>query len=248
MNKIKIKQIIKQQLNKLLTENKILNEVKTREQIRKQRNYIYRDINPNNQDFSYLLFDNDLSYQEYKKLLQKPQINVNVQDKFQNNSVLHTVVQLQIDLQKFKLLLNHPNIDVNVTNHKEITPLLYCLSLKREQMFTLLVNHPKIDINKQDKYKYSIIHFVSFERYGYNYLQVLLQHPKIDVNIKNIYGDTPLHILCNHNKGIQLVKLLLNHPNIDVNVKNEKRLKAIQLTDNKEIKNLIKNHPTYKGK
>ena len=68
MKKSDIKQIITQQLNK------ILNQIKSREQIRKQRLYIHRGVNPDNEDFSYLLWDKDLSYQDLKNTVRNSRL------------------------------------------------------------------------------------------------------------------------------------------------------------------------------
>ena len=311
MKKSDIKQIITQQLNKILR----LNQVKSREQIRKQKLYIHRNINPDNQDFSYLLWDKDLSYQDLKKYCQRQQVkkdieknkkdyifksieknhielfntlleqfntDINIQNKDGWNP-LHWACQKD-NIQIVKILLNHPNIDVNELSKNLTTPLYLSLD-KNIQIFKLLLKHPKIDVNKKssffnmgntlqtplekiilnqdllklelilkhpkinvnigDVHNWTPLHSGSY-RHNIQIVKLLLKHPKIDVNVKTKGDNTPLHQACYENY-IQIVKLLLKHPKIDVNIKNKDDKYPINVTNNKKIKDLIKNHPSYKG-
>ena len=303
-NIIKNEQIITQQLNKLLS----LNQVKSREQIRKERLFIHRNINTDNQDFSYLLWDTEISYQDLKKYCQKQQINKDIeknkkkyffksidenhinlfnillymfkinlniynengytplhhscrQDRIQMFKLLlnHPKIDVNIqssngntplyragldnNIQIVELLLKHPKIDVNIKNKGGYSPLRIVCDFNRIQIIKLLLNHPKIDVNTKDNYGIAPLHIVC--RYDITQIiKLLLNYSKIDVNIEDDYGTTPLHIACRYNK-FQIVKLLLNHPKIDVNLKDEDMDTPINLTNNNQIIQLIKNHPTY---
>lgn len=81
------------------------------------------------------------------ELLQKQNIDPNVQDKNGNTPLYLAVRDKNIDA--VKELLKHPDIDPNITNSYGESALEVALGKKQNNMIEKLLNHPKLNANEQ---------------------------------------------------------------------------------------------------
>ncbi|MCK4650728.1 ankyrin repeat domain-containing protein [Candidatus Babeliales bacterium] len=128
-----------------------------------------------------------------KKLLQHPDINVNVQD----NNFLNTNILIQAsnnnNTEIVKLLLNNPYINVNTKDNYNNTALMYAVKNGFTKIVTLLLKHPDINLNTQNNQGFTPL-IIAANNTNVEIVELLLQHPNINIAIKNNKNQTALNI------------------------------------------------------
>lgn len=123
-----------------------------------------------------------------QKMLQNPQINVNIQDS-KNETALHLACYTQ-KTDVVELLLQHPNIDVNIKNYNNETALYFACDKGNIDIVELLLENPSIDVNVQSRnWGFTALHEASRKCYP-EIVEALLQHPNIDKTIVDDHGLT----------------------------------------------------------
>ena len=148
-----------------------------------------------------------------KLLLARPEIDVNIQNKYGETS-LHYVVKIKSCSETIKCLLNHPNINVNSQNKSRETPLGKAIEYTNVEAIKYLLNHSGIDVNFKNSSKntfsnhllYSVI-YEMHQKGETKSVVTLLDQPEVDLNAKNNDGYTAIHIAAKHQKKDMLLAL-----------------------------------------
>ncbi|KAK8834772.1 hypothetical protein M9Y10_003628 [Tritrichomonas musculus] len=154
-------------------------------------------------------------------------------------------------IEILKLLLNNEKIDANIPceynesydlrtyrtsrvgrQNKEIkTPFYLAVEYKNVEIINLLLTKSKIDINKEYSKNESIVKYIEKDN-----------NEDDDNNIESCSESkikrTPLHLAVKKD-CIEIIKILLNQKGIDLTIKDDEGLTPIELTDNKQILNLL---------
>jgi ankyrin repeat protein len=173
--------------------------------------------------------NNDDMYELIEMVLQRPDIDVNLQDK-DGESPLSLAVRKtkRLSERAVEMLLQHPDIDINIKNNEGFTPLMFAVrnsgSCSTERTVEMLLARDDIDINATNNEGiYPLIFACANSNSGSTErtVRMLLERDDIDVNKKDNSGWFPLiYSATSYNtdstKGT--TKLLLEYPDIDVNL------------------------------
>jgi ankyrin repeat protein len=156
-----------------------------------------------------------------KKILNHPDIDVNVKDANLRTPLIHNTMRndinyrygnrekvsypshkLSLKYEALKILLERDDIDVNVRDCLGMSPLEYATGYSEECVIWYV--------------KYS----ESDKLINRNCVELLLSHSKIDVGNIDIYGNTILHRMINKCWNLDIYKLFIDHSKININVQN----------------------------
>ena len=152
---------------------------------------------------------------EMVKILLKTNININA-NTISGETALHFACNFE-NYEIVELLLGK-GADPNVQNFEhEISPLVYCITLRNKKILNLLLEHGA-DINTQDYYGNTPLHFVISEDDIESFDYIFEKKP--NVNIYNAESKLPLHIALEKfgRKTEHYIKKLLEKS--DINLQN----------------------------
>jgi ankyrin repeat protein len=137
-------------------------------------------------------------------------------------------------------LLVQKGVNINKVDFEQITCLHYaCENGSIPLVDRLLENNA--DITKKDIYDNTILHYTC----GYNNLDLLKyllnKFKNLDIKCKNDSDYTILHYACDFN-NYEMVKLILDHDSSIINWKTKFSKNALELTNDKDIINLLENY------
>ena len=157
-----------------------------------------------------------------KTLLERPEIQVNIQDEKGMTSLHYACKEGFTDI--VKLLLSHPTILVNIKCKRfGETPFYYACSWGHIDIVETLLARPGIDVNIKDKSGSTPLHHLL----DIDIVKALLASGRIDVNSQDEDGNTPLHNAC-QTGCTNIVKTLLERPEIQVNIQNKDGVTPLQ--------------------
>jgi ankyrin repeat protein len=137
-------------------------------------------------------------------------------------------------------LLVQKGVNINKVDCELITCLHYaCENGSIPLVIKLLDNNA--DITKKDIYDNTILHYTC----GYNNLDLLKyllnKYKNFNITQKNDSDYTVLHYACDFN-NYEMVKIILDYDSSIINCKTKFGKNALQLTNNKDIINLIESY------
>ena len=173
----------------------------------------------------------------FREVLKHPKIDVNI--KYQGDTLLHFIIKMQLNPGFLKELLKHPKINVNQKNKDGDSAIFYIVSqFKQHENYSkyleLLLNHKKIDKilkNSNDGNNTILISLIlEFQMFSsFVYTKILLDHFTIKsksfytemIETLNVFFSSPeYNKIINKNK---LKKLFKNKKNKDF-IKNTKKM------------------------
>ena len=175
------------------------------------------DINaqPNKMDTALIRVSRNGYAEMVKKLVERPEIDVNIQRKDDGETALIAACFAAKE-QAVNELLKHPDIDVNLQNKDGLTALIYACRYGSPKIVEALLKMPDINVNLKDKSgNTALIWAVTNKRP--EIVKQLINHPDIDVNARDKDGNTALN-RASYSNRINEVKELLKHPDIDISI------------------------------
>lgn len=152
---------------------------------------------------------------EMVKLLLGTHVNINA---YTNTG--ETALHFACNFQQYEIceMLLNKGANPNVYDYEyEISPLVYCITLKNREILNLLLKH-NANINTQDYYGNTPLHFIVSEDDVESFDYILKYNP--NVNIYNVESKLPLHVVIEKlgkNTEHYISKLLNNS---DMNLQN----------------------------
>ncbi len=127
-----------------------------------------------------------------KLLLERKDINVNLQNMGGDTALMHACKNKNENGLIVSLLLERKDLDVNLQNNEGETPLLIaCCWVGRDHVVKLLLERKDINVNLQDNIGQTAL--INACKYGfYNSVGLLLKRKDIKVNIQDNMGETAL--------------------------------------------------------
>ena len=172
-----------------------------------------------------------------KKLVERPEIDVNIQRKDDGETALIAACFTDQD-KAVAELLKHPDIDISLKNKKGQDALFIALSVSNPKIAKMLKDYKRgvdrregarvnnevntesvSDINARDENGNTPLMLACQEK-NIKEVEELLQHPDIDVNAQSQQGNTALIYACRTGKT-EIVENLINRPDIDVNIQDK---------------------------
>lgn len=141
-----------------------------------------------------------------------------------------------------------PIEDVNEINDEGDTKLSSAIYENDIRKVKSLLMYQNIEINKKDYYGNTPL-IIAIDKINVEIVKLLLKHRNIDVNITDDFGWTALHNIANKcekcsdndkEKVKEIIKLLIEHKNVDVNIKDKTGNKPLDLIQDAEISNFMK--------
>jgi ankyrin repeat protein len=179
-------------------------------------------------------------YDEFKKLLNKNKdIDINLQDEYNNSLIHYAIVFNQEEI--IKLLLSYEcNIDYIDIDGKTI--LYYPIKYGYNNILKILLENSNHIIgihihNIKDNNNNTPLHYAIIYN-NHEALQILIDNDS-DINSVNSEGNTPLHIAVNNN-NIDNIILLLKYNDIQVNLLNNNGLSVFHIAVIKRFIDVLK--------
>ena len=144
-----------------------------------------------------------------------------------------------IETEKFKALIEYDPAYAVMLDEDHESLLHYAAEYNRLSVVELLLVHG-CTVDMKTKWNSIPLHHAAWKN-SIDVARLLLSYDVNSINAKTVSGQTPLHWAAHYNHE-QMVGYLLRQPSIDVNIRSEYGKMADDMTDEDNIKSMIRDH------